>query len=323
LQITKDPTSQVKAEFENVCTLNDRDAKHLYLQICHIVASYNCEYFRVRLLSGAANKRPNCLIGVGPRNLLVVDEKTKELMGNFAFLSDVKWQLVEIVEKGFFLLASKAQKQLKIKVRELPEELVFAADEGVLEAIDKRLLYHRHHNEEDLPESPRMARSRAFSVAAMYRERKAMASSMPSDIIKPSPSHSRAGSFKAPNKMEATHRSSTVSHSSSSSLQPSRGTLSPRLNPIFQEEGEFESRTPPGSPGASPPSSPTTERRHPSTSATLESIRQRLASLKSSAVSPVKEAEAEASEAVPESFCACPELPVRTVFSHWGFCHFF
>ena len=308
LQSTKDPIDLVKAEFENVCALSDRDAKHLYLQICHIVTSYSCEYFRVRILSGLPNKKL-CLLGVGPHNLLILDEKTKELMGTFMFLSDVKWSIDVIVEKGFF--SSKEQKQLRVKFRELPEELVFSAEEGVLEAVDKRLWYHRHHNEEDRPESPRIARSRASSVAAMYRERKASASSAPTDIARSSPAHSRTNSIRGSSITEGASRSNTLTNSASS-LNPHKGSLA-RLNSIFHEEEEAHENgphTPPGSPVISPSSSPGTLRRHPSKSATLESIRQRLASLNSSATSPAKVGETDAAEAAPEAFCLCPDQPV-------------
>lgn len=38
----------VAAEYEKVCQLTDRDAKHQYLHTCQLVAVHECDYFPVK-----------------------------------------------------------------------------------------------------------------------------------------------------------------------------------------------------------------------------------------------------------------------------------
>ena len=296
----KDPTALVKAEYDNVCQLTDRQAKHLYLQICKATSSFNCEYFHVRLVSNVAMKKPWCLLGVGPNHLVIMDDKTKEITGTFAFGPNVKWQVETLSEKGYFALSAKVSQQLKVEVKELPDPLVMTAEDGAtLEAAAKRMALSRQQQKEAALVSTPSVASRRPSERRSFKKTKSGSDSSPE---------------QASGVRSSTHSTSSidnVSPGAKTSTLPKMSTL-PKSTKLLEDPGtgtySRESSNGPTSLFSSPSSSPQTARRHMSVS--INDIRQRVASMRASK-SPSKDSIADVQPALPDDTCHCPEQPVR------------
>lgn len=75
----KDAVQLVAAEYERICGLTERDAKHLYLHTCQLVAF---DYFSVKLMSSnPQSKRRGVpkLLGIGSEKAVLLNEKTKSI----------------------------------------------------------------------------------------------------------------------------------------------------------------------------------------------------------------------------------------------------
>jgi hypothetical protein len=315
--LAKDPTSLVKAEYENICHLTDRDAKHLYLQLCRMVSSYSCEYYRVRLMSAVAQKKPWCLLGVGPNHLLIMDDKTKEIMGTFAFVPRLQWKLESIVERAYFSLSSKIAQQLSIAVTEIPETLVFTAEDGVLESITQTMAFHRHQQQVNVPVTP--PRTRKYTFQAPPQEKKG------------SPPFSAAGSRSMPKNAhlplarESTtlpkdfhldfsaefHAKIRAASSSSSLEQPEVPEKFKKLSLTNSpQESSTDTKMAIKSSPSSPQGSPTQSRRHASVS--ILEIKKRF-STNALARSVSSKIETAKPEPIQEEVCYCSEVPVRSI----------
>ena len=72
--------------------LLEKDAKHLYIKVCHSLRTYGHKFFDVKLTEGAAKKKvtERCL-GVGPGGLLVLDDRTLEVVFDWPLPQIVSW----------------------------------------------------------------------------------------------------------------------------------------------------------------------------------------------------------------------------------------
>ena len=93
----KDTTEQVAMEYERICGVSLRDAKHLYLHICQLVAY---DYFPVKQVTPEKNKRLPRLLGIGTNRVILLHDKTKEIVREFDLTQIVRWQVQILKDKG-------------------------------------------------------------------------------------------------------------------------------------------------------------------------------------------------------------------------------
>lgn len=93
----KDTTEQVAMEYERICGVSLRDAKHLYLRVCQLVAY---DYFPVKQVTPEKNKRLPRLLGLGTNRIILLHDKTKEIVREFDLTQIVRWQVQMLKDKG-------------------------------------------------------------------------------------------------------------------------------------------------------------------------------------------------------------------------------
>ena len=145
-----------------MCHLSDRDAKHLYLQLCHVVTSYKCEYFRVKLMASSLSRKVHFLLGVGPTSILLLDDESKEIVANFPIESLLDFQVETPKATGLFQFAAKKSPQLVLTFADLRESVTVTAEEATLATIHQRLTFNRAHMDHASP-----SRNGTFSGAGV------------------------------------------------------------------------------------------------------------------------------------------------------------
>ncbi|KAL5502442.1 hypothetical protein EMCRGX_G009216 [Ephydatia muelleri] len=83
----KNVTKRVSAQMAEFEELSERNAKHRYIEKCQQCPGYNCAFFNVRVpsagryIKGSVAKQ---LMGISNQNLVFLDEKSKELVGQYS-----------------------------------------------------------------------------------------------------------------------------------------------------------------------------------------------------------------------------------------------
>ncbi|KAK3697424.1 hypothetical protein QZH41_019237, partial [Actinostola sp. cb2023] len=118
----KNVTKKIKAQRERFINegLSERNAKHNYVDFCQSIAGYGCRFFKLKECQGTINKKGghiNRLFGINPRKVILLDEKTKSVVGIWQFKDIKRWNTsydnsrlqVEFTNLAFeFLLDNKS-----------------------------------------------------------------------------------------------------------------------------------------------------------------------------------------------------------------------
>lgn len=93
----KDMMDLVAMEYERICGISDRDAKHLYLHICQLVAF---DYFSVKQAIASKSKPISRLLGISSNRFIILEDKTKEIVYDCELSKIARWEIQNLSEKG-------------------------------------------------------------------------------------------------------------------------------------------------------------------------------------------------------------------------------
>lgn len=99
--------------------MSERSAKHLYIKNVHDLPQYGCKFFQVREVIAPGSKmalQPRRLLGISTDKILVLDERSKEILKTFPFQSLKRWDPGRSVSALVLVLTD--------------EQLVFSSDES-------------------------------------------------------------------------------------------------------------------------------------------------------------------------------------------------
>lgn len=110
----KNVFKRVRAYYEQIAreAPSQRKAKHDYIDCCQGMVGYGCRFFRVKAFSSCNKSQLNKrLIGVCPKEVIVLDGKTRHLLHKWDLKSLLGWKTEESSE-SFHLLFSESSFQL-------------------------------------------------------------------------------------------------------------------------------------------------------------------------------------------------------------------
>ncbi|KAL5502434.1 hypothetical protein EMCRGX_G009205 [Ephydatia muelleri] len=113
----KNVTKRVSAQMVEFEELSERNAKHRYIEKCQQCPGYNCAFFNVRVpsagryIKGSVAKQ---LMGISNQHLVFLDEKSKELVGQYS-LQDLGGFIHDKTDPCIFTLKIK-DFSLKVQV---------------------------------------------------------------------------------------------------------------------------------------------------------------------------------------------------------------
>ena len=78
-------TCRVREKLSDFEGLSERNAKHMYIDRCLNTPGYNSTFYSVKVPTGGKFRRGTTaqLFGIGDQKLLFLDEKTREVTGNY------------------------------------------------------------------------------------------------------------------------------------------------------------------------------------------------------------------------------------------------
>ncbi|XP_032222674.2 uncharacterized protein LOC5521422 isoform X1 [Nematostella vectensis] len=77
--------------------LSERNAKHNYIDCCQAMPGYGCRFFQLKECLGTISRNSghvDRLFGISPKKVVLLDERTKGVVGNWQFNDVKRWKLV-------------------------------------------------------------------------------------------------------------------------------------------------------------------------------------------------------------------------------------
>jgi len=71
--------------------LLEKDAKHLYVKTCQGFKSYGHKFYDVKYVEGSKKRTIDRLLGLGPQGLLILDDKTSDVVHDWPLAQIVSW----------------------------------------------------------------------------------------------------------------------------------------------------------------------------------------------------------------------------------------
>lgn len=132
----------VQSEYDKIKHRSDRDCKHLYLGIYHLVANHECIYFSVKQVLGDGKRKVARIVGVSPLRFLIVDDKSKKLLMSFSLVELRGWKQMQMKDrtKGSFKLQAGGGKVHGLVLTFATEEATFTADEACLTSLSNTIM---------------------------------------------------------------------------------------------------------------------------------------------------------------------------------------
>ncbi|XP_031563112.1 uncharacterized protein LOC116298715 [Actinia tenebrosa] len=198
----KNIVKRIKTQRERFISenLSERNAKHNYVDCCQSIAGYGCRFFKLKECQGTNTRKNayvNRLFGINPNKVILLDEKTKSIIGLWQFKDIKRWnptsdnlrlQFHFTNQQFEFLLDNKSY------YKEITE-LLFNCTRSNLEALGEKdfspwskyaedtetwgPVALAHETEHQIPENARddtengpMARSRAVSCISAQQTRR-------------------------------------------------------------------------------------------------------------------------------------------------------
>ncbi|KAJ7360643.1 hypothetical protein OS493_015753 [Desmophyllum pertusum] len=112
---------RIKVQYEQFVNseMTERNAKHNFIDYCQSMAGYGCHFYKLKECMGTISPKGGvvrCYFGVSPRKIIIMDEKTKAVVGTWQSKELKRWRSladdtrlrVEFINKTFeFLLENK------------------------------------------------------------------------------------------------------------------------------------------------------------------------------------------------------------------------
>jgi hypothetical protein len=134
--------ASVQSEYDKIKHRSDRDCKHLYLGIYHLVANHECIYFSMKQVVGDGKRKVARIVGVSPLRFLIVDDKSKKLLMSFSLVELRGWKQIQMKDrtKGSFKLQTGSGKMHGLVLTFAKEEAIFTADEASLTSLSNTMM---------------------------------------------------------------------------------------------------------------------------------------------------------------------------------------
>ena len=92
--------AKVLEELDKICNLTDRDAKHLYLQMCQLLEVHACEFVKIQHVDFKKERTYSRLLGVAEEQVIVIDDRTKKITSAFNLAELKRWDTIWLKERS-------------------------------------------------------------------------------------------------------------------------------------------------------------------------------------------------------------------------------
>lgn len=216
---------QIEPEYHRFKVLSDRDAKHLYLHNCRLISVHECDYFSVKQVSRENSKKIPRLLGVGPKKIMLLDDKTKMNLFEFPLTALRSWKTARGKGGSKVPMIGRAVNHLVLIFETI--EMLLTADEATIVMISsliQRNLGVMLTEQEEAKSSAERKRAAGARRAAVPLDDEALPAAMPSGAAA-GPAASPAESMPGSNHKGDSGSTSTKRRSSSSGGAASSGSL--------------------------------------------------------------------------------------------------